>query len=50
MFNVKNEHSQMRYFRITKKLYDSALELCKALDIELEHLYFVACESMFADY
>ncbi len=39
----------MRYFRITKKIYDSALELCDALDIELEHLYFVACETLVWD-
>lgn len=49
MFNLKSESSQMRYFRITKKLYDSALELCDALDIELEHLYFVACETLVWD-
>ena len=49
MFNVKNENSQMRTFRITKKLYRDALELCDALDSELEHLYFVACETLVWD-
>jgi hypothetical protein len=49
MFNVKNKNSQMRCFRITKKLYDDALELCTDLDIELKHLYFVACETLVWD-
>lgn len=49
MFKVKSENSEMRCFKITKKLYDSALELCDALGIELEHLYFVACETLVWD-
>jgi hypothetical protein len=39
----------MRCFRKTKKLYDDALELCTDQDIELKHLYFVACETLVWD-